>query len=67
MPNTTFVWENLINETLINGNNASEFFCPMEESNVCVKYTYIYNSAGKYKKKVISSIDNRTYGVCKCK
>ncbi|XP_020291580.1 uncharacterized protein LOC109858581 [Pseudomyrmex gracilis] len=45
MPSTNYVWESKQNNKPINVTDVNEFFCHMEKSNVCVKYTYIYNSA----------------------
>ncbi|KAH0952683.1 hypothetical protein HN011_006936 [Eciton burchellii] len=38
-PNTTELWRNSSNE------EYKKYFCPLEADNVCIRYTYMYNSA----------------------
>jgi len=41
-PNLTELWDN------IDINNNTRYIEKMEPGNVCVRYTYMYNGAGKY-------------------
>lgn len=37
-PNVTYMW---------NEENRNEISCPMRSDYVCIKYSYVYNQAGK--------------------
>ncbi|XP_019886037.1 uncharacterized protein LOC105275329 [Ooceraea biroi] len=39
-PNTTKLWEDAQTNS-----SLTKFFCPLEDDNVCIRYTYNYNGA----------------------